>query len=140
MQRKTVFVIDDEHDIRETLKESIEDIGFDVATASNGQEGLEQVSKIPNLGLILLDLMMPIMNGWQFMKALQADPEHAKIPVVIVTALGDQVTDGLNAKIMIRKPIDLTGLLETVEYYCSDEFKDAEVVLDISVLPFNALS
>ena len=85
--RKCVLIVDDDPDIREILAETLVDKGFDVATAANGLEALrilESMSVPPSA--ILLDLMMPIMDGYGFLERRRRDPALASIPLAIVTA------------------------------------------------------
>jgi CheY-like chemotaxis protein len=89
-QCKRVLVVEDEDVIRETFGLALELEGYKVFTAANGKEALDLLSKIPAPCLILLDLMMPVMNGWEFIEAVQKDASLSTIPVVVVTAYGDQ--------------------------------------------------
>ena len=115
-QDRSVLVVEDDDGIREIMKLLLEIEGYNVVTAGNGQEGLEVLSKAPNMCLILLDLMMPVMNGWEFVEALK-DTGHADTPVVIVTAYADQAA-GAKCDGVIGKPIDLELLLKTVRKWC----------------------
>jgi CheY-like chemotaxis protein len=116
LQSKSVLVVEDDEGIRETMQVLLEIEGYSVVTAADGQQGLDALSRMPRPGLILLDLMMPVMNGWEFAEAL-SHTEYANAPVVIVTAYGEQ---GVNLKCdgIIRKPIDVNTLLKTVEKWC----------------------
>ena len=113
---KRILLVEDDAGIRETLRLFLEIEGYNVATASDGREGLEALSKMPVPGVILLDLMMPVMNGWEFVKAIK-NTKFAAIPVVIVTAYTDQV-GGIEHSGIIGKPIDLSTLIRTVEKWC----------------------
>lgn len=80
-----ILVIDDDEGIREALQLTLEMEGYTVFTAANGKVGLEFLSsQMPRL--ILLDLMMPVMNGWAFLEAVEKDPVLATIPIVVMTA------------------------------------------------------
>ncbi|MEK7606243.1 MAG: response regulator [Patescibacteria group bacterium] len=83
---KRITVIDDEPAIREALVEMLSGAGFDVSSAVNGKEGLVVVSQ-QHPDLILLDIMMPEMNGWQVLEALKKDDWAKKVPVIILTNL-----------------------------------------------------
>ena len=110
-----ILVVDDEHDIRELIAEALALEGYDVSTASDGQIALEQAqANLPDL--ILLDLMMPVMSGWEFMEAQRRDPELASIPVLVVTASFDSEVGGAAA--LMRKPFDLETLLPIVARLC----------------------
>ena len=84
--QKRIVVIDDEPAIREALVEMLSVAGFDVSSAQNGKEGLDVVSR-QRPDLILLDIMMPEMNGWQVLEALKKDEWSKTVPVIILTNL-----------------------------------------------------
>lgn len=115
---KSILIIEDEKAIQEVLKDAIELEGYNVSTADNGQEGLNILPRMPTPCLILLDLMMPVMNGWQFAEAISKDMVLATIPIVIVTAYGDRA--GLiPSKGVLKKPVDLDTLLNVVKKWCN---------------------
>jgi CheY-like chemotaxis protein len=116
-----VLVVDDDQDIRETMQEVLQDDGFSVATARNGEKALTWLRASPAPALILLDLSMPVMNGEAFRQEQRNDPLLALIPVIVLSAaagLADKVRrmqiDGC-----LRKPVDLNLLLLTVGRYCA---------------------
>ncbi|HEX4998423.1 MAG TPA: response regulator [Terriglobia bacterium] len=111
-----ILVVEDDDGIRQLMQLFLEIEGYRVITATNGQEGLEALSTAPDKCLILLDLMMPVMNGWEFVDALQTT-RHADAPVVVVTAYADQVGD-IRCNGVLGKPIELDALLETVRKWC----------------------
>ncbi len=93
-QDKTILVVDDEEDIREFLAEVLEDAGFQVMTAVDGQDALGKVRESPP-DFISLDLVMPRMSGIRFLHELRQRPEWSQIPVMLVTAhAGDDVAQG----------------------------------------------
>jgi CheY-like chemotaxis protein len=113
---RPVFIVEDDFDVRELFADTLAEAGYDVATAANGQEALERlrVSQAAP-GVILLDLMMPVMDGWQMKRELASDPSLAEIPVVMMTAsrnLGSVSGD------VLLKPFPLDALLATVERHC----------------------
>jgi CheY-like chemotaxis protein len=113
-----VLVIEDDTEIREALKEILESEGYEVRTATNGQEGLDYLkSSATKPGIIVLDLMMPVMDGWHFRNHQLQDPDFAKIPVVVITADGNaaQKAKAMNATAGLKKPIDLDRFLTTIE-------------------------
>ena len=117
---KTILIVDDDPDIRETLAELLQDEGYTVILASHGGEALEALRMNPKPALILLDLMMPIMDGWQFRTEQKRDPQIAAIPVVIISATGrDDAVFGLGPAQFLKKPINLDQLLAAVEEHCS---------------------
>ncbi len=114
---KSILVVEDNKEIQDSLKVALEVEGYNVYTADNGKDGLEKLAKIPTPCMILLDLMMPVMNGWEFVDEISKDILLSTIPVVVVSAFGDKKgtpkTQGY-----IQKPIDLDALLTTVSKHC----------------------
>lgn len=118
-QVPSVLIVEDDDVIRETLKTALELEGYGVAAAANGKEGLDVLSKIAQPCLILLDLMMPIMNGWQFAEALQTDTNLAKIPIVVFSAY--EVKDRpIKVRNILKKPVSIPTLLGTVKEFCGE--------------------
>src|SRR5262245_10967205 len=93
---KSVLIIEDDVSIRATMREALELLGYEAQVAQNGREALEILSKDYRPCLILLDLMMPVMDGWEFRRAQEQDPRLKDIPVIVVSADG-------NAKQKARK-------------------------------------
>ena len=117
--RATILVIDDDDDIREVLATVLDEAGFRVMTAANGREGLERLREDPQPDVILLDLMMPEMDGYQFRAEQQRDPALRAIPTLIVTA--GTVTsrvEALGAEAILRKPVGLRRLVDTIRGFC----------------------
>ena len=117
MNNQSVLIIDDDDDMRLAMQAALEQKNFTVFTAANGQEGLELLEDIPRPCLILLDLMMPVLDGWEFLKIRERTPTLASIPVVAVSAFSDQAK---NIKVdgFIKKPIDLVTLPEKLQSFC----------------------
>lgn len=111
-----VLVVDDDVDILDTIKLVLEGSGHEVLTAENGLDALEVLRTGKRVRVILLDMMMPTMNGWQFREAQQRDPALAEIPVVIMT--GDSHVADKAAKVgaadYLRKPMDVLALRTTI--------------------------
>lgn len=118
-RRGAVCIVEDDADIRETLRELLEMEGFSVLTAGNGQEALELLSRKPSqLSLILLDLMMPVMDGWEFMHLAKTRSDTAPVPIVVMSAIADPTKlKGTPAKAFIRKPVDIDALLRVVSRF-----------------------
>jgi len=114
---RNILLIEDESDIRTILKDALEWEGYCVYTASNGKEGIKILLEMPTPGLILLDLMMPVMNGWEFAHALQTDHAYTEIPIVALSAFSDP-DKTIQAKGFIKKPVDLDILLGLVREHC----------------------
>jgi CheY-like chemotaxis protein len=111
------MVVEDDFAIRETMTEVLEGEGFTVTCACNGAEALDRLDAGNPPGLILLDLMMPVMDGWAFRVAQRLDPRFAAIPVIVLSAgFGrDDRLDVLGAAAFLPKPFELGSLLDAVE-------------------------
>src|ERR1043165_863029 len=106
---KDILVIEDDEDISDSLRDLLEGEGYRVATAANGREGIDALKRQGRHPcMVLLDLMMPVMNGWQFLEVKGQDQGLAAIPVVVVSAYRDKAasvreeTEGF-----VTKPIDV---------------------------------
>jgi len=115
-----VLVVEDDVDIRDLIADILRLEGYSVDAVENGREALELLRTGPPPRVILLDLMMPVMNGWEFRTAQAQDPALAAIPVVILTGGGNAsaAAQGLGVDTFLRKPVDLDELLEIVGRYC----------------------
>jgi CheY-like chemotaxis protein len=116
-----ILVVEDERGQREALAEVLSRLGYEVQCAANGSEALELMRHSESLpGLILLDLMMPVMDGWEFRAQQRKDRALADVPVVVLSALGDTaqkvVQDGAAA--FVSKPLHWQALLSAVERFC----------------------
>lgn len=130
---RSILVIEDDTDIRESVVEILRMEGYDVRFAENGQEAIELLPTLPAPTLLLLDMMMPIMNGWQFLEAQKANAKLADLKVVLVSAVPPDRAllnrEGL-AKVegLLQKPLNVTGLLSVAEKYCLPQHALAEAV------------
>lgn len=113
--RRTVMVVDDDDAIREALQDVLTDEGYDVIGASDGQEALECLNGEKRPSAILLDLWMPVMDGWKFLDALLADPRFSRIPLVVLTAARDQRARELCVAEVLTKPVQLHQVLAVLE-------------------------
>ncbi|WP_235880020.1 response regulator [Polyangium aurulentum] len=115
-----MLVVEDDVDIRGLIADILRLEGYSVDAVENGREALEHLRAGPPPRVILLDLMMPEMNGWEFRTAQAQDPALAEIPVVILTGGGNAAAaaQGLGVDAFLRKPVDLDELLEMVKRYC----------------------
>lgn len=125
--RGTVLVVEDDPELLLSLSEVIESEGYGVACARHGLEALGRLRGGVHPSVILLDLMMPIMNGWQFRYEQRQDSDLAKIPVVVVSAKSDsqQHAAWLEADGYISKPIDLDLLFDMLARYCDGGKSDS---------------
>jgi CheY-like chemotaxis protein len=116
-----ILVVDDEAQIRFVISELLSDEGYTVAQAANGREALIYLQTAKPLpSLILLDMMMPILNGWEFLRIQQRNPVFAPIPVVVISAFRAlaESAAALGVQQALAKPLDLDRLLATIERYC----------------------
>ncbi|NOK12319.1 response regulator [Corallococcus exercitus] len=110
-----VLVVDDDPDILEALSEILEAEGFEIRRARNGKEALERLEPDPP-DLILLDLMMPVMDGWEFAQRMRQKPDFASIPIIVLSAdrnVGSKAKD-IGAMGHLAKPFELNDLLSMV--------------------------
>jgi CheY-like chemotaxis protein len=117
-QPKTILLIEDDHDTRVSIRLTLENQGYFVFTAANGKQGIEILRRIKPPCLILLDVVMPLMNGEEFIAMMEADPALHMIPVVVVSAFPEKAK-GIIARSFVQKPIDLKSLIATVQQYCA---------------------
>jgi CheY-like chemotaxis protein len=113
--RRTVMVVDDDDAIREALQDVLTDEGYDVIGASDGQEALECLNGEKRPSAILVDLWMPVMDGWKFLDALLADSRFSRIPLVVLTAARDQRARELCVAEVLTKPVQLHQVLGVLE-------------------------
>ena len=117
---KRILVVEDNSLTRDALLISLSEQGYDVAGAADGQEALTYLERREQPGLILLDLMMPRMNGWQFLEQRQRNPGLAAIPVIVLSAedqaLGPRVRR-LGADDFLSKPVDPEVLVQVIGRY-----------------------
>ena len=118
---KLILIVEDDLDVARLLGEVLESEGYDTAIAANGREALDHLQKNNHRpDLILLDMMMPVMDGWKFREEQRKLPALASIPVVTVTADGDArgKAASIQAAGYILKPLSIDTLLDEVERVC----------------------
>jgi CheY-like chemotaxis protein len=115
---RIVLVVDDDQDIRDALCELLHDEGYCAVSAANGAEALTYLRSRELPCVILLELMMPVMDGWEFRRQQQGDPKLSAIPVVAITAAGDYRASTIAVDRILPKPLQLDSILETLETYC----------------------
>lgn len=119
MTCRSILIVEDEESIRENLKDLLDLEGYEVFTASNGEEGLDVLRTMPRPCLVLLDLLMPIMNGTEFLEAKYHEDSIASIPVCVVSGVADKPrVAGVTA--FVKKPIEFDAFLKFVKNYCGD--------------------
>jgi CheY-like chemotaxis protein len=119
--RARILIVEDDVAIRQTVAELLEDEGYQVDCAVNGADALALLERSEAPALILLDLMMPVMDGWSFRESQRRDPRLASIPTVVVTASNPadpHTADDLAPDAFLAKPFDLDRLIDTVHRLC----------------------
>ena len=116
----SVLVIDDNPEIREVLQAFLRIGGYSVATAENGQDALSRLHGGLRPCIILLDLMMPVMDGVEFREAQLNEPELADIPVIVFTAVDEpnRTVERLRACAYVQKPLSPDALVGLLEAHC----------------------
>ena len=117
-QRPHILIVEDDLDIRESMTEILEDRGYAVSTAADGLQALQQLSDgAEKPDLILLDLMMPNMNGLEFREEQLKNVAHAAIPVAIISADGNikEKSEKVRADGFLKKPLKIEPLMDMIE-------------------------
>jgi two-component system response regulator CpxR len=117
---RDILVVDDDRDIRETLGEILQHEGYHVEMAENGAKAVELIRRGPAPALVLLDLMMPVMSGWEFLELAENDHDLADIPVLVVSAMPAPLAPAEakgGVKACLHKPLKLDQLLDLVHQY-----------------------
>jgi CheY-like chemotaxis protein len=118
---RTVLVVEDDQEVRDAIAEVLQDSEYKALPASNGVEALERLrAGPPRPCVILLDVMMPTMDGWEFRAAQQSDPTMKDIPVVLLSAHTDVKSAAAQMQVagFLPKPVAIDKLLATVERFC----------------------
>lgn len=113
-----VLLVDDDDDLRTSMSDALEDAGFEVTPAANGREALARLADDEPIDVILLDLLMPVMNGWQFCDERQKDPQLAGIPIIVMSAAVSKDPWSpyyLDVNDYVAKPIDLDDLVAKLQ-------------------------
>ena len=108
----TVLVVEDEPDIRDAIAEALSAEGYAVVVASDGRDAMTRLQDGALADVIVLDMMMPVMDGWQFLAAKGANPALVGIPVIVTSAAPQKLPAGADA--LLGKPFDLGRLLTTI--------------------------
>lgn len=119
---KSILIADDNDDIRESIYDALSNEGYVVETACNGQEALEKLEKMDGPTLILLDLMMPVMNGWEFLDAQKKNAKFTSHQIVTMSAVNPtqslEDSTPLDTAGSLQKPMSLGSLWDKVEEFC----------------------
>jgi two-component system, sensor histidine kinase and response regulator len=112
VDQRTVLVVDDEIDIRESLRDALKDEGYEVHMASNGQEALDLLPQLPRPCAVILDILMPVMSGADAFRAIRATPSLADVPILISTSDPSRAP---SSALVMKKPISLERLLAVMD-------------------------
>jgi two-component system, OmpR family, response regulator CpxR len=112
--RKTVLLVEDDADIRDSLQDILEEEGFDVVPASNGKQAIDFLTMNEPAGaaLVILDLLMPMVTGWEVLERMTTDPRLADIPVLVLSAAAAAKPE--RAQGFVRKPFSLEAFVSRV--------------------------
>jgi len=113
--RRAVMIVDDDDAIREALEDVLSDEGYEVVGLSDGQQALDYLHAEKRPSAILVDLWMPVMDGWKFLDALLSDPRFSRIPLIVLTAARDQRARDLRVSEVLTKPVQLQQVLGALE-------------------------
>ncbi|MBA2301921.1 MAG: response regulator [Acidobacteria bacterium] len=119
MSLPTVFIIEDDVDTRDMLAKFLELEGYKVEMAANGRQALDRFLGGASACVIVLDLMMPVMDGWEFRRRQVEDARLRAIPTIVVSAAGRDRLSQISADAYLSKPVDMDELLQRVSQFCS---------------------
>lgn len=111
---RSILIVEDDADIRATLGDVLEDEGYTVSAVANGREALDYLREHLSTSVVLLDLMMPVMDGFKFRTEQKNDPLLASIPVVVMTARGPLEPGAIDVQDIVPKPLKLPALFEAI--------------------------
>jgi DNA-binding response OmpR family regulator len=114
MMSRTVLLVEDDLDVRDTLQDLLESEGFDVIPAANGKQAIDYLTlnDPPGADLVILDLMMPMVSGWEVLEKMTADDRLSDIPVIVLSAMAGERPD--RAQGLVRKPFALETLVAAI--------------------------
>jgi CheY-like chemotaxis protein len=116
--RCPVLIVEDDAELREMMAQLLALEGFEARTAGNGREALDCLQDGETPDVILLDLMMPVMDGWEFRRRQESDPRVAQVPVIVLSALDPGRAANVSAAAFLKKPLDFDRLLQLVRQFC----------------------
>jgi CheY-like chemotaxis protein len=115
------LIVEDEDDLRQMMAQMLAIEGFKAAAVTNGREALAYLELGDYPEVILLDLMMPVMDGWEFSRRQQGDPRLKDVPVIVLSALDAGRAAGVRSAAFLKKPLDFDLMLQLVRDYCRPE-------------------
>jgi len=122
-----ILVVDDDPDVLEAMQFLLEGAGYEALVAADGSEALDRLRNHADPCLILLDLMMPRMNGWQFIGEARREALLGGIPVIAVSAFRKEEVAAIDAAGYLTKPVELETLLSVIRRYCSAAWEAARI-------------
>lgn len=119
MACKKLLIVEDDEAIRQMMQDVLEIEGYEILSASDGQQGLEMLrAHAETPCLIILDMMMPKVNGWQFLDEQRANPKYAGIPVIVCSAYRESAKT-VKPHAFVEKPVQLPVLTKAVKAFCA---------------------
>jgi len=123
---RKVLIVEDDDELRRALKSTLEDEGYRVECAADGEEALALLRSSADAFVILLDLILPRLNGWEFRARQAVDPRLAEYPVIVMSATSNLEEAAIDAADVLQKPVAIPQLLATVaRHFPVDDFADA---------------
>jgi CheY-like chemotaxis protein len=121
MDCRTVLIVEDDEVIRDVLQQLLQYQGYETLTANHGRDALQKLEELHQPALLLMDLMMPVMNGWELLSALRKDARWQRLPVIILSA-GGEAQQLLNDPYVrfLKKPLRMNSLLQLVKTFCGE--------------------
>lgn len=120
-KKSHILVVDDDPAIREAIAELLRDQGYDVSVAANGVQALLVCRSRRSPDLIVLDLQMPVMDGTEFARKKDEDPNLSHVPVCVITAFRDSTSIPRGAAVVLRKPLGSADLISVARRFCQLE-------------------
>jgi CheY-like chemotaxis protein len=118
--KAAILVVEDHRALREGMVRALSYEGFVGIPAANGREALDYLKGGGKASVILLDLTMPVMNGWTFRKEQQGDPQIATIPTIILSAIENHAVEGAAPAAVFLKPVDFSALMTVIRSLCDE--------------------
>lgn len=118
-RRRVVLIVEDDHELQSALCDALRDEGYSVDAVSDGVSALRWLRENRTPSLIVMDLWMPGMDGWQLRRQLQAIPSLARIPIVVLSAARAQSADVLGVAAVLEKPLSVERLLAAIEQHAA---------------------
>jgi CheY-like chemotaxis protein len=112
-----ILVVEDDERVLEAITDFLATVGYPVNAAHNGEEAIDRARSV-HPSLILLDMSMPVMDGWEFLRRRPAEPSIANVPVIVISALVSRTPEGADG--FLTKPIDVSRLLSILDRYCGE--------------------